>query len=403
MERGFAAFEAWRDEVLEQEEIERHKLDRQIAREEHWLRYGVTARRKRNVRRLAGLHSLRKTARDWRGPQGTATLEASTAEGRASLVIEADSISKSYGGTELVSKFSIRVARGDRIGIAGANGAGKTTLVNLLTGTLAPDAGTVKRATTIAQVTLDQKRVLPDETAGVAETLTGGGEQVRVNGQSRHVLGYLKDFLFTPEQARQQVSALSGGERARLILAKALATPSNLLVLDEPTNDLDLETLDLLEELIADYPGTVLLVSHDRDFLDRTATAILMSEGAGRWQLYAGGYSDMLAQRGAGVAARVAAKGETAVRDKGPAGVSSRGRKLSFKEKHALETLPGEMAALQTEIAGFQARLADPALYTRDRAAFDKASVSLSAAQEKLDAAEHRWLELEILREELEG
>jgi ABC transport system ATP-binding/permease protein len=403
MERGFQAFEAWRDEVLEQEEIERHKLDRQIVREEHWLRYGVTARRKRNVKRLAGLQSLRRTAREWRGPQGSVTLEASSAEGRASLVIEADGISKSYGGTALVSKFSIRIARGDRIGIAGANGAGKTTLVNLLTGVLAPDAGTVKRAATIAQVTLDQRRALPDESAGVAETLTGGGEQVRVNGQSRHVLGYLKDFLFTPEQARQQVSALSGGERARLILAKALATPSNLLVLDEPTNDLDLETLDLLEELIADYPGTVLLVSHDRDFLDRTATAILMAEGKGQWTLYAGGYSDMLAQRGAGVQARVAAKGEAAAKEKGPAGASTRGRKLSFKEKHALETLPGEMEALRTEIAGLQARLADAGLFARDRSGFDKASAGLSAAQEKLEAAEDRWLELEMLREALEG
>src|SRR5712671_2334064 len=299
IERGFAAFEAWRDDVLAEEEREQHKLDRKIVAEEHWLRYGVSARRKRNVRRLGNLHALREARRSYRGAAGNAALTAAAADRPGSLITEADRIAKSYDGRPIVSDFSIRIAREDRIGIVGPNGSGKTTLINLLTGALAPDAGTVRLGTNLAMATLDQHRESLDPNETVAGALTGGrGDTVMIGGQARHVVGYMKDFLFAPEQARTPLGVLSGGERGRLMLARALAKPSNVLVLDEPTNDLDLETLDVLEEMIGDYSGTVLLISHDRDFLDRSVNAVLVPEGNGKWVEYAGGYSDMLAQRG---------------------------------------------------------------------------------------------------------
>ncbi len=284
IERGFAAFEAWRDEVLAEEESAQHKLDRKIVAEEHWLRFGVTARRRRNVRRLGALQALRQARRDYRASAGKATLAAAEAEASGALVIEADRIAKAFDGRALVANFTTRVRRGDRIGIVGPNGTGKTTLINLLTGALAPDAGTVRLGANLAVATLDQRRESLDPAATVAETLTGGrGDTITVGTERRHVIGYMKDFLFAPEQARTPLSALSGGERGRLMLARALAKPSNLLVLDEPTNDLDLETLDVLEEMLGDYAGTILLISHDRDFLDRVVNAVIVPEGGGRW------------------------------------------------------------------------------------------------------------------------
>src|SRR5437016_4408034 len=284
---GFSAFEAWRDAVLAQEANEQHKLGRKIAMEEDWLRYGVTARRTRNQRRLAELHALRRRRREYRAATGTARLDAAQADLSGRLVAAAEGISKAYGDHVVVRNFSIRIMRGDRVGIVGPNGAGKTTLLNLLTGTLSPDAGEVGLGTNLAQVTLDQRRESLAPEQGLADALTGGsGDTVTVGGQSRHVVGYMKDFLFRPEQARTPVGGLSGGERARLTLARAFARPSNLLILDEPTNDLDLETLDLLQEKLADYAGTVLLVSHDRDFLDRVVTSVVASEGNGRWIEY---------------------------------------------------------------------------------------------------------------------
>src|SRR5215831_15650054 len=298
LNEGFQAFEPWRDAILEQEANERHKLGRKIAMEEDWLRYGVTARRTRNQRRLADLHALRRKRKEQRAAQGTVRLEAAQAELSGRLVADARGISKSYGGRPVVRNFSTRIMRGDRVGIVGPNGAGKTTLLNLLTGALMPDTGEVRLGTNLAQVTLDQRRETLDPEQSLTEALTSGsGDTVTVAGQSRHVIGYMKDFLFRPEQARTPVGVLSGGERARLILARAFARPSNLLVLDEPTNDLDLETLDLLQERLAEYPGTVLLVSHDRDFLDRVVTSVIATEGNGRWIEYAGGYTDMVAQR----------------------------------------------------------------------------------------------------------
>ncbi|WP_336799600.1 ABC-F family ATP-binding cassette domain-containing protein [Kaistia sp. MMO-174] len=405
LEQGFTAFEEWRDNVLHEEEKERERLDRKISQELDWVRYGVTARRKRNMGRLRKLEGLRQERRDQRRAVGSVKLLASEGDVSGKSVIEAIDVSKSYGERAIVRDFSTRILRGDRIGLVGANGAGKTTLLNLLTGVLAPDSGIIKLGTNLQMVTLDQRRESLDANLRLADALTEGrGDNVMVNGQPRHVIGYMKDFLFTPEQARAPITALSGGERGRLMLARALARPSNLLVLDEPTNDLDLETLDLLEELLDDYEGTILLVSHDRDFLDRVATSVIVAEGDGRWTDYAGGYTDMLAQRGAAAPTRTVAKTERKddkkpAADKAPA---SRG-KLSFKQKHALETLPAKIEALTAEIAKLEATLAKPNLFASDRKAFDTANTRLAAAQHERDAAEEEWLTLEMLREELAG
>ncbi len=414
LDKGFSAFEAWRDERLAEEESERHKLDRKIARENEWMHGGVTARRKRNVRRVAELQTMRRERREARKVQGNVVLEASEASASGKLVIEAKAVSKAYDGRAIVSDLSIRIARGDRVGVVGPNGAGKTTLIGLLTGAIAPDSGTVRLGTSLEVVTLDQRREALSPEWTITEALTGGrGDQVVVGGRARHVASYMKDFLFTPEQMRTPLKVLSGGERGRLMLARALAKPSNLLVLDEPTNDLDLETLDLLQELLADYAGTVLLVSHDRDFLDRLVTSVVAAEGDGRWIEYAGGYGDMLAQRRGrdlerqGVAAVSGAKSGTG---KGPdaaklansGGSAPPRRKLSFKEKHALESLPAAMSALEAEMTTLTKRLEAPDFFQRDPAGFRASSERLAAAQAELAGLEEQWLELEMLREELE-
>ena len=404
IDRGFGAFEAWRDEVLAEEESDQHKLDRKIVEEEHWLRYGVSARRKRNVKRLGNLQALRESRRTYRGAAGNATLSAAEADKSGKLVIEAKGIGKAYGDRKIVENFSIRVLRGDRVGIVGPNGAGKTTLVNLLTGAIAPDAGSVRLGVNIEMTTLDQNRESLDPKATLAEALTGGrGDHVMVGGRPRHVVGYMKDFLFAQEQRGTPLEVLSGGERGRLMLARALAKPSNLLVLDEPTNDLDLETLDVLEEMLGDYEGTVILISHDRDFLDRIVTSVIAPDGHGRWIEYAGGYSDMLAQRGSDLKREAAKAPVIEQKQAKPAAPSPLPkRRLSFNEKHALETLPKRIAALQADIAGRQRLLDDPDLYRKDRKTFDEVSLAVARAQEELTAAEDRWLELEVLREEIE-
>jgi ATP-binding cassette subfamily F protein uup len=407
IERGFGDFEAWRDEVLAEEESERHKLDRKIAAEEHWVRYGVTARRKRNVRRMAGLAALRETRRTERRATGDVRMAASEAEQSGTLVIEAKGVTKRFGERTIISEFSTRVRRGDRVGIVGPNGAGKTTLVNLLTGKAKPDAGTIRLGAAIEMVALDQRRENLDPNDTLAEAMTEGrGDMITVGGEARHVIGYLKDFLFSPEQARTPVRVLSGGERGRIMLARALAKPSNLLVLDEPTNDLDLETLDVLEEMLGDYTGTILLISHDRDFLDRVATSVVVPEGNGRWLEYAGGYTDMLAQRGADLAARAAparpqAKPRAAAAAPAPQPAASAKKRLSFHQQHALKTLPSHIETLTGEIAALQAKLADPALFARDRAGFDRFSAAVASKAAELEAAETEWLDLEILREEI--
>src|SRR5579863_4667576 len=343
IDRGFAHFEEWRDMLLAEEEREQHKLARKIVAEEHWMRYGVTGRRKRNMLRVGKLQALREQRRTYRASAGNATITAGSAAPSGAQVIEAVGISKRYGDRPIVSEFSIRIQRGDRIGIVGPNGTGKTTLINLLTGSLPPDAGSLRLGSNLAIAALDQHRDSLDPDITVAEALTGGrGDTVMVNGQAKHVVSYMKDFLFTSEQARTPLGKLSGGERGRLMLAQVLAKPSNLLILDEPTNDLDMETLDVLEDVLGEYPGTVLLVSHDRDFLDRLVSSVIVPEGKGLWTEYAGGYSDMLAQRGA-QPSRDLTKPETqkAVQDSA-ANISkpppSKRRRLMFKEKHALDT-----------------------------------------------------------------
>jgi ATP-binding cassette subfamily F protein uup len=407
MDRSFASFEEWRDEVLEQEEAEHHKLGRKLVAEADWLRYGVTARRKRNVRRLGNLQAMRQQYRDRKRAVGTVSMSLADAEQSGTLVVEAERVSKAYDGRPIVTDLSLRILRGDRLGIVGPNGAGKTTLISLLTGVLPPDEGRVRLGANLQMVALDQRRASLDPAATVVETLTGGrGDTVQIGGQSKHVIGYMKDFLFSPEQARTPVGVLSGGERNRLMLARALAQPSNLLVLDEPTNDLDLETLDLLQEMITDYSGTVILVSHDRDFLDRTVSSVLVSEGNGRWLEYAGGYSDMVAQRGQGVQARSVAREARPKPGANAAPIppaAAAKRKLSFNEQHDLKTLPRRMSEMEAKIGELQEILADPNLYARDPARFERAGAALSALQADLAAAEDRWLELEMLREELGG
>lgn len=403
IDRGFSAFEAWRDEVLAEEEREQHKLDRRIVNEEHWLRYGVSGRRKRNVKRLGNLHALREQRRNYRGTAGNANLAAAEAEKSGKLVIEAKKISKSYGDRKIVDGFSIRVQRGDRIGIVGPNGAGKTTLIDLLTGGSPPDSGSVRLGANIEMATLDQHRESLDPKSTLADALTGGGsDHVMIGGKPKHVVSYMKDFLFAQEQMRTPLEVLSGGERGRLMLARSLAKASNLLVLDEPTNDLDLETLDVLEEMLGDYDGTVILISHDRDFLDRVVTSVIAPEGDGRWIEYAGGYTDMLAQRGADLRreAMKVAEEKREARAATPSTTSK--RRLTFNEKHALETLPKTIAKLQAEIAKQQRILDDPDLYRKDRKKFDTASDALTQAQKELQEAEDKWLELEVLREEIE-
>ena len=401
LEKSFAAFEPWRDEILEQEEIERHKLDRKIAMEEDWVRYGVSGRRKRNQGRLAKLRGLRTGRSDQLQVTGSVKMTVGEAEEGGTRVIDAKRISKSWGEKTVVRDVSIRIHRGERVGIVGPNGAGKTTLVNLLTGQLVPETGNVKIGIAVKMARLDQNRTALEPNDTLASVLTGGrGDHIQVAGEMRHVVSYMKDFLFTPQQARSPVKVLSGGERARLLLAKVLAQPSNLLVLDEPTNDLDLETLDLLEEMIDEYPGTVLVVSHDRDFMDRVATSILMAEGDGRFIQYAGGYSDMVAQRGRGVEAGGAVKPlkSSEPRERRPAGKP----KMKFSDKHDLEKLPGRLAELDRQIAELQTQLSAAGLYAREPKKFAALSQKLADAQHAHAQGEERWLELELKREELE-
>jgi ABC transport system ATP-binding/permease protein len=401
LEKGFASFEAWRDEVLEKEEAERHKLERRIAAEEDWLRYGISGRRKRNQGRLERLKGLRTERKEQIRQLGRVKMDAAEGAGSGTKVIDAKAISFSYGDREIVQDFSLRIHRGDRIGIVGPNGAGKTTLLRLLTGQISPQKGNVKLGQGLLMAQLDQNRsrLHPEQSLAAAVT-DGSGDTVMVAGKPRHVMNYLQDFLFSPQQARTPVKVLSGGERARLLLAKLFATPSNFLVLDEPTNDLDLETLDLLEEVIADYPGTALLVSHDRDFLDRVATGIVLGEGEGRFVEYAGGYRDMLVQRGQKPAPapqsrkELKAQAEKRVRTSVP--------KMNFADIHALKTLPGKIAAAELRMVELENRLSDPGLYARDRGSFEKWSSELANVRTQKDTDEQRWLALEMEREAME-
>ncbi|MCF6327598.1 MAG: ABC-F family ATP-binding cassette domain-containing protein [Devosiaceae bacterium] len=412
LEQGFGEFEVWRDKVLEEELVADHKLGRKIVAEEHWLRYGVTARRKRNVRRLDQLHQLRKTRAEHVHVKPDINISVNKGRQTGTLIIEAKNISKSFGETPLVNDFSLKVIRGDRVAIVGANGTGKTTLVKLLIGELAPDEGEIKQGSSVQMALLDQTRDSLDPNTSLKDALTGGGrDTVLINGVEKHVIGYMKDFLFAPEQLNTPLRSLSGGERARVMLARALALPSNLLVLDEPTNDLDLETLDLLQETISNYPGTIILVSHDRDFIDRIATITLISEGSGLWTSYAGGYSDMVALRGQGVRAKIRVhKSDFSIKTKSKSNSQNldqtgknpkKSKKLSFNQLHALKTLPQNLKKLQSEIDDMQKQLADPKFYSKDPENFAAISKSLTLKQSQFEEMENQWLELEILQEQL--
>ncbi|NJR77983.1 ABC-F family ATP-binding cassette domain-containing protein [Sphingomonas corticis] len=390
-EVGFGGFEAWTDAVHAEEERNAQRLDAKLKIEEHWLQRGVTGRRRRNQGRLAKLKEMRATRAAMIGPQGTAALAMASDDSKTKVVIDAEHVTKSWGDRPVIRDLTFRVARGDRIGVVGANGAGKTTLLRLLTGELEPDSGSVKRARTLDGIVIDQQRRLmaPDKT--VREVLADGGEWIDVLGTRKHIHGYLKDFLFDPHLVEAKVGTLSGGERSRLLLAREFARPSNFLVLDEPTNDLDLETLDLLQEVIADYEGTVLIVSHDRDFLDRTVTVTLGLDGSGQVDVVAGGYEDWERRRRPRAEPRKAAAAKEAP---APAPAKPVRAKLSYKDQRDYDLLPARIEALDAAIARDEAALADPALYARDPAGFDRLSQGIAAQRAEKDAAELRWLEL---------
>jgi ATP-binding cassette subfamily F protein uup len=396
---GFGGFEAWMEKVYADEARNAERLDAKLKIEEHWLQRGVTARRKRNQGRLEKLVQMRAQRAAMLGPQGGAKLGLANDDIRTKSVITADHVSKSYDGRTIIKDFSLKITRGDRIGIVGANGAGKTTLLKLLTGEVTPDAGTVTLAKTLDGVIIDQQRSLMAPEKTVRDVLCEGGEWIEVRGVKKHIQGYLKEFLFEPGMTETPVGSLSGGERSRLLLAREFARASNLLVLDEPTNDLDLETLDLLQEVIADYEGTVLIVSHDRDFLDRTVTITLGLDGSGRVDVIAGGYADWLAKRSAAKPAskKATTKTEPAASPVKPA------TKLSFKDQRDYDLLPGRITEIEAAIARDEALLSDADLYTRDPKQFDALMRAIETARTEKDAAEERWLALAEQVENLGG
>jgi len=400
-EKGFDAFESWRDKLWEEEDIQRHKMDRKIKSEGRWAVEGISARRKRNQGRLRALQDLRAERAAMIRRQGTAAMELASGPKSGRKVIDAIKIDKSYANQAIIKGFSLTIQRGDRVAFVGPNGVGKTTVLKMLMGEVAPDQGEVKQGTNLVPAVFDQTREQLDPERSLWENLTsdptmgvsGKADQVLVRGTPKHVVGYLKEFLFEDAQARAPVRALSGGEKARLLLAKLMARESNLLVLDEPTNDLDIETLDLLQELLDDYDGTVLLVSHDRDFLDRVATTTVAMEGNGKATVYAGGWSDYQAQKQADTPAPAQSKDKMKIEAKAPQKKEKSG--LSFTEKHRLEALPSVIERLEGEIAKLETYLAAPDLYAKEPLKFQKATEALVERQSALSAAEEEWLILE--------
>jgi ATP-binding cassette subfamily F protein uup len=386
---GFEAFDEWSGKLLEDEEAELRRLNQTIAEEAEWLRYGVTARRKRNQGRLRRLEALRRERAARVAPEGRARLAAAKDAAGGRLVIEAEHVGKRFDERVIVDDFSTRILRGDRIGIVGPNGAGKTTLLRLLTGQLAPDAGRVRLGTNLSIAHVDQRRESLDPDATPWTTLCpDGGDQLLVQGRWRHVVGYLRDFLFRPEQARSPIRALSGGERNRLLLARQLAAPCNLLVLDEPTNDLDMDTLDLLQEVLGEFAGTVLLVSHDRDFLDRLVTSVLAFEDKGRVREYAGGYGDYLRQR--------PPPAPTPSARRAPRRAERARTQPSRRPQRDLDRLMSRIAALEEQVRSLERDLADPDLFRRAPADFETKAATLEQLRAELGTAEERWLELEL-------
>src|SRR5438067_932812 len=403
-EIGFGGFEAWTEQVYDQEARAAEKLDAKLKLELDWLQRGVTARRRRNQGRLAKLHEMRAQRAAMLGAAGTAKLALAKDDVRSKTVIEADEVSKSYGDRPIIRNFSLRIQRGDRIGLVGPNGAGKTTLLKLLTGEIQPDSGKVTQAKTLSGIIIDQQRKLMEPQRRVKDVLANGGDWIEVRGSKKHIKGYLKEFLFDPAIADAPIGSLSGGERSRLLLAREFARHANLLVLDEPTNDLDLETLDLLQEVIADYDGTVLIVSHDRDFLDRTVTITLGLDGSGKVDVVAGGYEDWVRKRYETVRspAKAGAQGAAkAVRDRTPGPRPSSGNKLTYKDQRDYDRLPGEIERLEAEVAADEAALHDPDLYARDPQRFAELTERIARNRAEIEAAELRWLEVAEMAETL--
>ncbi len=407
MEKGYSAFDEWSEAVFAEEEAVRHRLSKKIAEETEWLHKGVTARRKRNQGRLRELHVLRERRQKQLKQPDKIELDLTDGPPAGRRIVEARNISKSYGGKTVIDGFSTRIMRGDRVGIVGPNGAGKTTLIKLLTGELRQDSGQIKLGTNLEVAYFDQTREKLDPKLTLWETLTdkksgGGGDSVNVQGTVRHVVGYLKDFLFDPDQARQPVGALSGGEKNRLLLAKLFTKESNVLVLDEPTNDLDMDMLDVLEDIVAGYAGTVLLVSHDRDFLDRMVSSTISFDPDGKVREYAGGYSDMLMQRGGEKAILAALPQPEPAKPKQVETPRSAPRaRMTYKDQRELENLPGEIEALERDIARIEGQLGNPAGLDGDGIA--RLAKLLETAQSLLERKNDRWLELEMVREDLEG
>ncbi len=396
-EVGFGGYEAWEDQVYAEEARAAEKLDARLKLEAHWLQRGVTARRKRNQGRLEKLWEMRAARAAMINPQGTAKMKLAADDSKTKSVITAEHITKSYGDRTVIKDFSLRIQRGDRIGIVGGNGAGKTTLLKMLTGELEPDSGEVTLAKNLSGVMIDQQRSLLSDEKTVRDVLAEGGDWIDVRGVRKHIQGYLKEFLFDPGLVEAKIGTLSGGERSRLLLAREFARTSNLLVLDEPTNDLDLETLDLLQEVIADYDGTVLIVSHDRDFLDRTVTVTLGLDGSGTVDIIAGGYADWERKRQDRTQNRGPKKAPP------PPPPPQKKAKLSYKDQRDYDLLPGRIEELEAEIAANEDAMADPDLYTADPKKFAALTAKLEKLRGEKDAAEERWLALAEEVEALEG
>ncbi len=400
--KGFGSFEDWQDQVIEQEIIAQKYLNKKIAEETEWLHKGVTARRKRNMGRLRRLQQLRQERREQIRQVGSVNMDIENTAWRSILVIESKHLCKAFGERTIVNDFSAKIIRGNKIGIVGPNGAGKTTLIKLLTKKLEPDSGFVRIGKNLEEAYFDQNRFSLDPSKTLWQTLCDEGDHIWVRGSYRHVVAYLKDFLFTPEQAKAPVAALSGGEKNRLMLAKVLAQPSNFLLLDEPTNDLDMDTLDLLQEMLSDYDGTILIVSHDRDFLDKIVTSIIYMKGDGKVEEYVGSYSDLLERFGKQPA--TAAKNKPAGKNRNEPSSerkeTSRGR-LSYNQQRLLQVLPQQIAALEQKIENAKNDLCEPTLYQNDPDRFYELTRQLEEWEKQKEDDENQWLEISLLAEEL--
>lgn len=402
--KGFAFFEQWQEQVIEQEIIEQKYLNKKLEEETEWLHKGVTARRKRNQGRLRRLIALRAERKEQIKQIGSVNLEVQEGALRSKMVVEAKHISKTFGNRDIVKDFSIRIIKGNKIGIVGPNGAGKTTLVKMLCKKLEPNSGSVRMAKNLEEAYFEQNRISLDPKKTLWKTLCAEGDHIWVRGHFRHVVAYLKDFLFKPEQAQCPVSALSGGEKNRLMLALILARPSNFLVLDEPTNDLDMDTLDLLQEVLSEYEGTVLIVSHDRDFLDKVTTSLIYMSGNGTTEEFVGSYSELLAkQQEKEERQTLSQKSKPAQKKESAEQPQKKKTKLSYNEQRLLEVLPQQISNAEEKIKKIESELSDPMLYTNNPAKFGALTDELSSLKDKVDEYETKWLEINMIAEQING